>query len=384
MLKCQREKFRLQRKFAYLNCAYMSPLPKKVENAGKKGLFMKRTPWKVGPDHFFKDLDTLRILYSKIIDTDEKERIVTIPSVSYGMANVVHNLNLKEGDKIVIVGEQFPSNVYPWLSLKNKGVHIEIISPPESLDSRGEKWNEKLIQAIDENTRLVAIGNIHWVDGTRFDLKKIRERTRKVGALLVIDGTQSIGALPFSVKEIDPDALICAGYKTLMGPYGMGIAYYGKAFDEGIPVEQNWINRYNSEDFANLVNYEERYREAALRYGVGQQSNFILVPMQIEALKLILKWKPEDIQQYCKGLISPFIDEARNLGCWVEDEHWRVNNLFGVRLPQTADLDKIKNVFAKNRVSVSIRGSAIRISPSVYNDPLDIKKLTKSFQEGLS
>jgi len=74
--------------------------------------------------------------------------------------------------------------------------------------------------------------------------------------LLIIDGIQSIGTLPFSVKEIQPDALICAGYKWLLGPYSIGLAYYSDTFANGFPIEENWINRKNSEDFGGLVNYE--------------------------------------------------------------------------------------------------------------------------------
>ena len=77
-----------------------------------------------------------------------------------------------------------------------------------------------------------------------FDLNTVRQRTREVGAWLVIDGTQSIGALPFDVEELQPDALVVAGYKSMMGPYSIGMAYYGDALDGGIPVEQNWISRH--------------------------------------------------------------------------------------------------------------------------------------------
>ena len=107
------------------------------------------------------------------------------------------------------------------------------------------------------------MSHIHWADGTLFDLKAIRQRTRDVGALLIIDGTQSIGALPFDIQEIQPDALICAGYKWLMGPYSLGLAYLGEFFDEGIPIEENWKNRHNSHHFARLVNYEDKYQPHA-------------------------------------------------------------------------------------------------------------------------
>ena len=73
-------------------------------------------------------------------------------------------------------------------------------------------------------------GVVHWADGTIFDLEKIREKTNKVGAMLIIDGTQSIGTMPFDLKKVKPDALICAAYKWLMGPYGFGVAYYGNNY----------------------------------------------------------------------------------------------------------------------------------------------------------
>ena len=87
------------------------------------------------------------------------------------------------------------------------------------------------------------MGIVHWADGTIFDMKKIRKKTSENNALLIIDGTQSIGSMPFNLNEIQPDALVCAGYKWLMGPYGSGLAYYGKYFDDGKPIEESWINR---------------------------------------------------------------------------------------------------------------------------------------------
>ncbi|MEQ9007935.1 MAG: aminotransferase, partial [Ekhidna sp.] len=113
--------------------------------------------------------------------------------------------------------------------------------------------------------------------------------------------------LPYSVKEIRPDALICAGYKWLMGPYSIGLAYYGAAFDGGEPIEENWINRLNSEDFSNLVNYQPEYQEMALRYEVGEHSNFILVPMLHQAIRQILNWQPDNIQVYTQELLREAI-----------------------------------------------------------------------------
>ena len=158
---------------------------------------------------------------------------------------------------------------------------------------------------------MVAIGHIHWADGTKFDLKKIRERTKEVGAILVVDGTQSIGALPFDIAEFQPDAVVASGYKWLMGPYSTGMAYYGEYFRDGKPIENNWVNRLNSSDFANLVNYQDEYQPGAIRYEVGESANFILTPMLTEAIRQVNAWGPKNIQAYCKS-----IAQMLKKSCW--------------------------------------------------------------------
>jgi selenocysteine lyase/cysteine desulfurase len=292
---------------------------------------------------------------------------------------VAKNISLSPGDEILIVDEQFPSNVYPWMRIaKEAGAIIKTISPPKVLDNRGKIWNQRILDAITTKTKLVACGHIHWADGTLFDLVSIRNRTTEVGALLVVDGTQSIGALPFDLAEIKPDALIAAGYKSMMGPYSIGIAYYGPAFDDGIPIEENWINRYESENFANLVNYNERYQPGALRYEVGEHSNFILVPMLLEALKMLNIWKPENVQSYCQSLISNAVDRLREYEYWIEDEGYRAANLFGIRLPNSISMNEAKERLTRANVFVSYRGDCIRVSPQIYNQSEDMDALVNA------
>lgn len=359
----------------YLNCAYMSPLLKSVEKKGIEGILKKRNPATVSTADFFEDTERVRKEFSKLIK-GQANRVVLVPSVSYGMANVVRNLKVSGSDNIIVAAEQFPSNYYPWHRLQvDSGVKLKVISAPDTRMNRAALWNERLLEAIDQNTKLVALGNVHWADGTLFNLKEIRKRTRDVGALLVIDGTQSVGALPFDVQEIQPDALVCGGYKWLMGPYSLGLAYYGEYFDQGTPVEENWINRLYSEDFTALVNYESNYQRGALRYEVGEHSNFILVPMLLEALKQINQWKPKAIQQYCASITKEPIRLLREAGFWIEDEKYRGHHLFGIRLPENKQIDRIKKSILKNKISVSFRGDAIRVSPNLYNTEAELMKL---------
>ncbi len=376
MLKNQRSKFSLQTSTTYLNCAYMSPLLKSVEKAGMDGIKAKRNPFTISVDDFFIESELLRSEFGKLINTKEVKRIVIVPSTSYGLANVVNNIKLASTNSIIVAAEQFPSNYYPWQRLSlDTGAKIKIISPSEPREGRGKRWNEQILNEIDKNTKVVALGNVHWADGTLFDLIEIRKRTKEVGALLIIDGTQSVGALPFDVQKIQPDALVCSGYKWLMGPYSIGLAYYGEYFDHGKPIEENWINRLDSENFAGLVNYQTNYQPGALRYEVGEHSNFILLPMMLAALKQINAWNPVNIQAYCANITRKPIQTLKDKGFWVEEEAFRSHHLFGVRLPKELDIIKIKQRIQKNKISVSFRGDAIRISPNLYNDEKDMMKL---------
>ena len=381
LLQCQKDKFSLSPDATYLNCSYMAPLMKSVEEAGIRGLQLKRTPQHISHHEFFGEVEELRKTYAQLIHAGDPQRIVIVPSVSYGMAVVARNLKIGKGENIVVVGEQFPSNVYAWQKLAaQKQANIKTVDAPDIQEGRGKRWNEQLLEAIDASTRLVAIANVHWSDGTRFDLKAIRQRTREVGALLAIDGTQSVGALPLDVSEIQPDALICAGYKWLMGPYAISLAYFGPYFDEGEPLEEGWISRYNSEDFTNLVNYEERYQPGALRYEVGERSNFILVPMMLQAIRELSSWGVENIQAYCSQLAEPAIKELKRLGLLVEDPTFRGSHMFGIRLPEQLGMQQLQQKLKTENVLVSVRGKSVRVSPHLYNEEEDMQRLLDCFR----
>ena len=132
MLSCQKHLFSLPEDITYLNCAYMSPMLKSVEAAGILGIQAKRNPTGVSPSDFFDPLNEIREAFSQLIDNPDPNRVCLIPSASYGLGIVARNLNLDPGDKILTVGGQFPSNVYPWMSLEGEqGIQVETISAPE-------------------------------------------------------------------------------------------------------------------------------------------------------------------------------------------------------------------------------------------------------------
>ncbi|MBQ0734899.1 aminotransferase class V-fold PLP-dependent enzyme [Aquimarina celericrescens] len=377
----QKHLFDLSENITYLNGAYMSPQLKSVTEVGLKSVIRKARPNEILPEDFFNQVEILKQRFATLIDAPDYRNTVSIPSVSYGIANAANNIPLTKGDEIILVDEQFPSNVYIWKEVaKKKEAIIKVIRPPKQFENRAVLWNQKILDAITSKTVVVSMCHVHWADGTLFNLKAIREKTRSVNAMLVIDGTQSIGALPFSIKELQPDALVCGGYKWMLGPYSTGMAYYSDAFNDGTPIEHSWMNRYNSQDFSRLTQYEERYQEKATRYAVGEASNFVLTPMLIRAIEQLIEWTPIEIQTYCKKISIDSVQKLRELGCLIENDHHRAHHLIGVYFSKHMNIDNIKIRLKQENIIVSYRGNAMRISPNVYNSEDDFERLISCFE----
>ena len=358
----------------------MSPVSKQVEAAGIQGIERKRNPQRMKSHDFFETPDRLRERFGTLINAPATS-VAIVGSASYGIATVARNISVTPGATIVVVSEQFPSNVYSWkrLALEN-GARLHCVEAPAVSKQRGIVWNQHILEAINKHTAVVALPHVHWADGTLFDLEAIGERARDVGAYLIVDGTQSIGAYPFDTAAIQPDALICAGYKWLMGPYGIGLSYYGPRFSEGIPLEENWINRKDSEHFGGLVNYKDEYQPGCVRYDVGGRSNFILLPMLDAGLAQLQAWGVARIQSYCTNLITPFLPELVEAGYWIEEAESRSSHLFGVRVREEVSMERLIEAITSANISVSIRGNAVRISPHVYNTREDLAALVDIFK----
>jgi selenocysteine lyase/cysteine desulfurase len=378
-LTCRKADFSLRPGAPYLNCAYMGPLPRISEEAGVVALARKRHPTDIGAPDAFWESDEVRRRFARVIGSDEPGRVAIQPGVSYGVATAARNIPVGPSQNLVLTHEQFPGNVYAWRRVAaERGAELRAVDAGEgagATHTRGALWNERILEAIDPATAVVAVPHVHWTDGTLFDLVEIGRRCREVGAALVVDGTQSVGALPFDVMEVRPDALICASYKWLLGPYSVAFSYFGPRFDAGTPLEETWIARENSHDFQGLVDYRDDYAPGAVRYDVAERSNFFLLPIAAASLDLILGWKPERVQEYCGRLTARLLDEAGELGFGVEEPRWRAKHLFGLRMPEAVDLAELRDRLAARDVAVSLRGSALRVSPNVYNDDEDVEAL---------
>ncbi len=376
MLTCQKHLFSLPSDRHYLNCAYMSPLALSVEAAGLEGLRRKRDPSSITPAMFFKESDEARRLFARLVGV-VPSHVALIPSASYGLATVARNVAVHRGQNLVVMFEQFPSNVYTWKRLAAEN-NAELRTVGPSTDSAA--WDEQVCDAVDADTALVAMSAVHWTDGTRFDLAAVGQRAREVGAAFVIDATQSAGALDIDAAALQVDALVCAAYKWLLGPYSMGAVYLGPRFAGGIPLEETWIGRQGSHRFAGLVQYQDAYQPGAIRYDVGERSNFILLPMMIAGLRQVLQWQPAGIQFYLAALTHDLVCDARVLGYRISDASARAAHLFGIRRPEHVTLARLNSELLRRNISVSLRGDAIRVSPHVYNNDRDISALREALE----
>jgi selenocysteine lyase/cysteine desulfurase len=377
ILENQRELFEIPAGVAYLNCAYMSPQLRSVREVGERAVARKSRPWEITPDDFFEDAEKSRALFARLVGA-EADGIALIPSVSYGIAVAAANVQVEPGENILILEDQFPSNVYSWreLAARQNANLVTVPRPPD------HDWTAAVLGHLGENTAVVAVPNCHWTDGSLLDLRRIGRRAREVGAALVVDGIQSLGAHPFDVAEVGPDFLVASVYKWLLGPYGVGFMYVGEDFREGAPIEHNWINRRGSEDFSGLVGYEEAFQPGARRYDVGERSNFVLLPMANEALRKILDWGVENVSETIGGLTDLIEEEARERGIEAIPAHRRARHMIGLKLGSHAPRD-LASRLARENIFVSVRGESVRLSPHLYNTAEEVDRLFAALAEAL-
>jgi len=359
----------------YINGAYMSPLLKTAADAGRKAILQKENPTLLSQEDFFLPVTEAKQSYARLINASPAQ-IAVIPSASYGFASAFNNLSAKGRKKAICVGEEFPSGYFTLVKwCKTHDMHLEIIKKPSTNNRRIELWQEAVLNGINSETSLVLISAIHWMDGSKFDLKVIGEKCLEYNVPLLVDGTQAVGATPIDVSACHITALVNPSYKWLMGPYGLGFAYYATSLNDGIPLEESWMNRVKAMDFSNLTDYNEKYQPGAGRYDIGESANFINLAIMKSGVDFINDFGVTQIEQYCHQLVQPLYDYLESNGFWVVDKANRAPHLFGFELPERINIELLKKELQENKVHLSFRKKSIRVSPNIYNTSEDIQCL---------
>ena len=369
MISSQKHLFDIPDEVAYLNTAYMSPLMHSVVAAIDEGVRLKARPWKLTVDHFFNDVKTAKRLFGKLVNAPQ-DRIAVTPSASYGLSTAANNLSLTEGQRIIALKYQFPSHTYPWKrkARETGGVFVEINVP------YGEAATPALLEAIDERAAIVAVPNLLWTTGAYVDLIAMRQRCDEVGAALVLDLTQSAGALVTDFKKIRPDFAAVANYKWMLCPYSTGFLYVDPAYFDGQPLEEGWVTRQGGRNFANLTENPEAFEAGAVRYDMGERSNFALLPGVNEALRQLLNWGVASIETTLAARNADLCQRLETIGLKTIVAENRGAHFIGAQLP-AGTRDDLLTEMAKEKVYLSERGGSLRITPHLWNDDQDFYRL---------
>ena len=369
MISSQKHLFDIPDEVAYLNTAYMSPLMHSVVAAIDEGVRLQARPWKLTVDHFFNDVKTAKRLFGKLVNAPQ-DRIAVTPSASYGLSTAANNLSLTEGQRIIALKYQFPSHTYPWKrkARETGGVFVEVNVP------HGESATPALLEAIDERTAIVAVPNLLWTTGAYVDLIAMRQRCDEVGAALVLDLTQSAGALVTDFKKIRPDFAAVANYKWMLCPYSTGFLYVDPAYFDGQPLEEGWVTRQGGRNFANLTENPEAFEAGAIRYDMGERSNFALLPGVNEALRQLLNWGVASIETTLAARNADLCQRLETIGLKTIVAENRGAHFIGAQLP-AGTRDDLLTELAKEKVYLSERGGSLRITPHLWNDDQDFYRL---------
>jgi len=366
----QGNRFEIDPTITYLNCASMSPMLKSVREASLAAIDLRANPWRMTQNDWFADSEILRNDVATVFNTTS-DNVAFCPAVSYGMALAAKNMNFKAGKSIVILDKQFPSNVYTWEHLVRQ-YDLKITRVRKADD---KSLTDAIIDAIHDQVALVAIPNCHWMDGSWIDIEKVGKKAKSVHALFVLDLSQSLGALPINIEAVDPDFAVAAGYKWMLGPYGLGYMYIAPRWQQvWEPLEYSWLPRYKSEEFSKLTDYTELFKNGARKFDCGEYPMLNIRPMAVAAVKQIAQWGVSSIQEYTRTLTAIVNDYNRSNGSVHHDHVGHISGIpFGKRDPQ-----KVKAALSSQKIDVSYRDEMIRISPHFYNTKDDMVKVIEA------
>lgn len=371
--------FDIPRAITYLNTANIGPRLKAVSEAGRQAIEGFASPWGIAAEDWFRSPELLREAFARFIGVSA-ETVALVPSASYGIAVAAKNLPLSANAGIVVVEEQYPSNIYAWRRRAGEsGATMRVARRADD-----HSLTESVLRLVDANTAVVALPNCHWTDGEVLDLVAIGEAARTVGAALIVDASQSLGALPIDFEAVQPDFVVSVGYKWLLGPYGLGYLYvHEKWHRDGVPLEESWLSRLGSEDFSRLVEYVDAYRPGARRFDFGEFPQFISVPMALAAVSQLNSWGASYIEAELSLRTQYIRRVGEQLGFDILPAERCAAHIMGLRLPGGQQPARLGAALKSENIYVSVRGDKIRVAPHLHTDAHDLERFCSVLQEQL-
>ena len=260
-----REQMPVCRRFAYLDHAAVAPLPSPTGEAIRRWLDQAVEEGDVPWLQWSANLAGCRNRAAELLRATPDE-IALVPNTTLGIHCVAAGYPWQSGDRMIALGNEFPSNLLPWKQLAAIGVEVDIYQP--AADGRVDI--DEILKRITGATRLVAISWVGFVSGYRLDVKQLATRLHERGVLLMLDAIQGLGVYDLDVQSVPVDFVVADGHKWLLGPEGAGILFIRKPHLSLLrPVGVGWNSVQGSFSFAAT---ELNFRDSAARYEGGSHN----------------------------------------------------------------------------------------------------------------
>ena len=312
--------------------------------------------------------ERVRGLAARIIGA-EPDEIAFVRNTSHGLGLVAEGLDWRPGDEVAVAASiEYPSNVYPWLHLKDRGVEVREIVPRD-----GGVTPEAVAAALTPRTRLVAVSSVQYASGYRTDLDAVGALCERAGVLLCVDGIQSVGCIPVDVKRSRVHFLSADSHKWMLGISGSGFLYVAKEVLPRLrPVLVGWRSTTDAWNF-HRSHFELRADARKLEEGSHAYTGIYALGA---ALELLLEVGLPAIEARIRELLTLLDEGLRAQGCETgpAPEHRAGILTF---LPRSGEPKALADRLSAQEVSLSFRRGRVRLSPHFYNQPEELERLLR-------
>ncbi len=359
----------------YLNLAGQSPMPKVSLRAIQSAIADKKYPHHRTDSVFYEMPNRIRGNIAQLIGA-QSEEIALTTGASAGVIAVAYALDWKRGDEVIVAAKEFPLQYTIWKPMEERlGLKVKIVSQRERfLDA------DDLIGALTPKTRLVSVSHVRFDDGSLLDAKRLAVACHAQSALLLLDVSQSCGAVPMNVRELGADFIVCAGYKWLFGPFGTGFFWIKhELLSRVLPAPFYWMAVAGSDNFAKLDFANPQPEDSAKRWDAPEWAsyfNFNLAGFDA-SLEFVLRMGAETVERHNRELIELMFARLPKDRCVpaspLDAAKRGPYGCFAARTPEKT-VELYHKLRAEN-VIVSLREGNIRVSPHLYNTERDIDRL---------
>jgi selenocysteine lyase/cysteine desulfurase len=356
----------------YLNHAAVSAPPTPTIDAIKSQLADVSENGSVNFRKWLAVRESARQLVAGMLGAHPKQ-VAFVRNTSDALSTVANGLGWQAGDNLVTFRHEFPSNLYPWLRVRDAlGVEVRVCEEHE-----GRVDIDELIQLIDGRTRIVAISQVQYASGFRADLERIGRAARAHDALLVVDVIQALGVIPTNVEAELVDVAAGACHKWLLTPEGVGFLYLSARARERIqPTLVGWTSVPNPDDYGN---YEQGWNEGTLAWETGTGPVALVHGLEA-SLKLLNEVGISAIQAYLEKLTDYLCEQLQNTDYELVSSRRKGEKSQIVCIRNTAGLSPMDlyTQLRKRNIITAPRGDRLRISPHFYNTLEEIDELVKA------